>query len=431
MKPQLNSGQRIVVDQLIKLTEEGITVLGEGGTGKTFSIMSAAEEWLKAGKRLAMTAPTNKAVKQLEKAARQHGLALDRVKFCTIHKALGLALLPDAATKYVKQVGECIFDQYDIIVIDEGSMVSSRAFYDYILPEAATANTAMVIMGDKMQLPPPKEAESVALYHYPSHELTHVERFKADSGIAQLTSALRKVIEAKATFKFNAADYDIEVVKPAHFMARVVDTFDKDTDLEQVRALAWSNVRVNMINDAVRAKIYGKNAQTFEIGERVVTGCPVYEEREMLLSTDEECIVRNVQLSSIMDPESGDEYNTYLLTLEPIYDDTLKTVYAHVLHESSELDFKESLGALEKKALASNSRQMWARYNQLKDLFSDIRYCYCITVHRSQGSTYNTVMADVDNILKNRRKQERNQLLYVAFSRAAENLVTSKEQFVS
>lgn len=431
MKPELNEGQRAVVGKLIQLTEGGLTVLGEGGTGKTFSIMSAAEEWLKSGLRVAMTAPTNKAVKQLEKAARQHGLAIDKVKFCTIHKALGLALLPDAETKYVKQVGECIFDQYDKVVIDEGSMLSSRAFYDYVLPEAEKANTSLVIMGDKMQLPPPKESESVALQHFEDMELTHVERFKADSGIAKLTSALREVIERKGQFKFNATDYDIEVVKPAHFISKVVDTFDKDTDLEKVRALAWTNNRVDMINDAVRSKIYGKNAATYEIGERVVTGCPVYEDREMLLSTDEECIVRQVQVSSIMDPETGNEYATYLLTLEPIYDDTLKTVYAHVLHESSQLDFTEDLSVLHKKAVAGSNRQMWAKYNQLKDLFSDIRYCYCITIHRSQGSTYETVMVDVDNILRNNRRQERNQLLYVGFSRAAKNLITSKEQFVS
>ena len=427
----LNTGQKEAVKQLVQLKEGGLTLLGEGGVGKTYCIMAAAKQWLATGNRVALTAPTNKAVKQLIKEATRQGIQPGTVTFCTIHKALGLALLPDAAKPYVKQVGDCIFDQFDIVVIDEGSMVSSRAFFNYILPEAEKAGTPLVIMGDKMQLPPVRETESAALVHFPEIELTKNERFEDGGPISVLTKALRKVIELKGTFKFNAASHGVEVVKPAHFMNRVTSEFTLDTDLEQTRALAWSNIRVNAINQAVRAKLYGKDCATYEVGERVVTGKPIYSDRDLILSTDEECIVRNSQLSSFMCEESGKEYNTYLLTIEPVYDETVSTVTCHVIHESSQLEFTEDLNELYRRAEKSDSRQMWAKYNAFKDLFSDIRYCYCITVHRSQGSTYQTVMVDVDNILKNRRKQERNQLLYVAFSRAAKHLVTSKEQFVS
>lgn len=427
----LNTGQRHAVEQLTDLQKEGFTVLGEGGVGKTYTIMVAAKEWLKQGKRIAMTAPTNKAVKQLQKASVGAGIPTGAVTFATIHKMLGLALLPDAATKYTKQVGDCKFPDYDIIVIDEGSMVSSRAFYEYILHEAEDAKVKIVVMGDKMQLPPPRETESVALKHYDFVELTQVERFKSDGGIAKLTSDLRAVIEKNGTFKFNASAYDLEVVKPAQFVRKVVSMFDADTNLEQIRCLAWTNSRVDTINNAVREKIYGRNAERYEIGERVVTGKPIYDGMEMLLSTDEECIVRQVTLSSIMCPDSGKEYNTYMLSLEPIYDSDVKTVHCHVLHESSFLEFEEDLGVLYKKAETGNQRTLWAKYNALKDLFSDIKYCYCITVHRSQGSTYQTVLVDVDNILRNNRKQERNQLLYVAFSRPSETLITCKENFVS
>ena len=431
MRHELNQDQRLVVSKLLELDSNGITVIGEGGTGKTFSIMSAAEEWLKQGLRVAMTAPTNKAVKQLERAAREYGLPTGSIKFCTIQKALGLALLPDAETKYTKQVGECIFDQFDILVIDEGSMLSSRAFNDYILPEQFNTALKIVVMGDRMQLPPVKEKESVALKHWEQLELTKVERFKLGGGISTLTQELRRVIDNKGTFHFNASDYDVEVVKPAHFVNKVVDSFTADTDLDTVRAVAWSNIRVDVINNAVRQKIYGKAAHTFEVGERVVTGKPIYEDRELLVSTDEECVVASVQVSSIMEEETGVEYTTYLLALEPLHAERGTTIYCHVLHEDSQMDFDEALNVLYQKASKGNNRQLWTKYNVFKDLFSDIRYCYCITVHRSQGSTFNTVLVDVDNILKNPRKQERNQLLYVAFSRAAERLILCKEQFVS
>lgn len=427
----LNTGQEKAVEKLLSLTTGGFTLLGEGGVGKTYCIMAAVKTWLAQGKRVALTAPTNKAVKQLIKEGVKQGIPVGAVTYCTIHKLLGLALLPDAAKPYVKQVGECKFPDFDIIVMDEGSMLSSRAFFNYIIPEMEAAAAILVIMGDKMQLPPVKETESMALQHFPSMELFKNERFEEGGPISVLTKAMRKAIEAKAAFRFNSADYEVEVVKPAHFVRRVTEEFTLETSLEDVRAVAWSNIRVNAINEAVRQKLYGKDAATYELNERVVTGQPIYDDRTLILSTDEECLVKNSQLSSIMCEENGKEYNTYLLTLEPIYDDTVKTVSCHTIHETSLLEYKEDLAALYLRAEKAQSRQMWARYNAFKDLFSDIRYCYCITVHRSQGSTFKTVMVDVDNILKNTRRQERNQLIYVGWSRAAQNLIMNKEQFVS
>ena len=40
-------------------------------------------------------------------------------------------------------------------------------------------------------------------------------------------------------------------------------------------------------------------------------------------------------------------------------------------------------------------------YENVIDVIANIDYGYCITIHKSQGSTYNNVFVDIQNIIKN------------------------------
>ena len=408
---------------------KGLTLIGEGGTGKTTCIAHAVEEWIKAGLNVLLTAPTNKAVKQLESSIRSHGLTSSRINCTTLHKALGLTLLPSEENKYAARSGAGLLTDYDIVVVDEGSMVSKLAFYEYFLPDVKDNGNLVVIMGDAMQLPPVKETESAALLYYPAVNLTKVERFSAESGIAKVTSALRKSLETGTAYNFNA---EVETIKPAHFMQEVLPLFPDPSSCENTRILAWTNRRVDAVNSAIRESLYGKDVDTFMVGERVVTGSPLYEGNEPILSTDEECIVTNIQEGSLMDEDTSNEYKTLLLTLEPMYA-SVSTVYANVIHPDAVEALEADLDYLKRRAFegGSNSRYWWHRWHKLKDLFSQVRYCYCITVHRSQGSTFETVIVDAPDILKNGRSKERKQLLYVAMSRASKRLIVSREKFTA
>lgn len=57
-------------------------------------------------------------------------------------------------------------------------------------------------------------------------------------------------------------------------------------------------------------------------------------------------------------------------------------------------------------------------------MFLDLRHSYACTVHKAQGSTYDTVYVDLDDLYKAiRNKDMYNRLLYVAVSRAAKKVV--------
>jgi len=46
-----------------------------------------------------------------------------------------------------------------------------------------------------------------------------------------------------------------------------------------------------------------------------------------------------------------------------------------------------------------------------------------MTVHKSQASTYHTVILDVKDAMKDRDTKERQRLLYTAVTRASNNLI--------
>lgn len=434
----LNKCQKVACDGILHaFLDQGVTgakLIGEGGTGKTFSVMSIAKPLIDAGMGILFIAPTNKAVKQLEKSAKEYGLPNEFIDFSTAHRALGLAMLPDEENKFAAQVGHGTLDLFDVVICDEGSMLSRIVLQKYLLPRIQANNSKLLIMMDDMQLPPVKESYPSAMDLFQDHtyRLTTVERQQRDSTILTLTGALRTAIDGGKPFAHVEVGGDVEEIKTAEFTQAVVDAFDAETDLDKQRVLAWRNFRVNDINAAIRKKIYGPRAAKFEVGERIVTGAPITnEEGETLLSTDEECVVEAVSESFVHDEKYG-RFETLLLALRPLYADTSQ-VLCHVLAtEKEESRMWEKCGEIATRAKkSSGSRYLWAEYHRFKDQFASIKYCYCITVHRSQGSTYETAFVDVRDILANRKPSERKSLLYVAYSRPSKKLIINKKKYVA
>jgi len=62
-------------------------------------------------------------------------------------------------------------------------------------------------------------------------------------------------------------------------------------------------------------------------------------------------------------------------------------------------------------------------YDNYINMFADISYGYCITVHKSQGSTFDNVFIDSQNILKYNREDNINyKCLYTAITRASKKI---------
>lgn len=433
----LNTDQKAgtdwIVSNILEQKEQFMTLIGAGGTGKTYCIMSAATRLLEAGLKVLFTAPTNKAVKQLEKSAREFGLSMDNVSFMTTHSALGLAMLPNEDQKYTTKAGKGFMEVFDVCVVDEASMLSRIALFKYLIPDCEQFKTSLVGMGDDLQLPPVRENVSAIFSEFPTFRLEKNMR-QSEGPLLTVNGMLRTAMMANKPFPSPQADgAQIVSVLEAKFLKFVVDQFDEDTDLDKQRVLAWSNKRVDHINASIRAKLFGKRPPRYVVGERVVTGGPIKDaEGNITLGTDEECIVTHInEESSVYDEESGTEYRTIQLVLEPLYLSGQEVV--EVLHDDEVDRYEEQLEAMATAARNSSqhSRQLWAKFWGFKELFADIRYCYCITVHRAQGSTYDRVFVDVKDILRNKKRQERQRLIYVGYSRPRHQLFINKRKYVA
>lgn len=436
---ELNQGQKAAVERIVEFfggqrpAAYGLTLIGQGGTGKTTCVMTAVEQLLARGKRVLITAPTNKAVKQLVMSAQAHGLDMSAVTFNTVHRALGLAMLPSEDKKHAFRAGKGCLDAFDVMVLDEGSMLSKYVLYDYLIPECATLGIRLLVMGDDMQLPPVKEQVSPVFTEFETIRLTRVERQAEGSEILTVNGILRQAMKDSKPFVAPVVQGNgIQEILPAQFVSAVTEAFTLDTDLDSQRVLAWTNRRVDFLNSAIRQKLYGRKPDRFYPGERVVTGGPVKRNDEVILGTDEECTVVQYRITEVMDETDGEEYKVYQVILQPLFTNGGRVVVS-VLHEDEEDRVEAKLAKMSRMARGSTaeSGKIWKQFWAFKDMFANIRYCYCITVHRSQGSTYDRVFVDVKDILGNTVRSERQRLLYVAYSRPRHTLYTNKANYVA
>ena len=65
----------------------------------------------------------------------------------------------------------------------------------------------------------------------------------------------------------------------------------------------------------------------------------------------------------------------------------------------------------------------WDRYFYMKNTFPDLRQPDASTVHKSQGSSYDTVFIDMSNISTCHNSTQVARMLYVAFSRARSRII--------
>jgi hypothetical protein len=107
--------------------------------------------------------------------------------------------------------------------------------------------------------------------------------------------------------------------------------------------------------------------------------------------------------------KDGNEILIYLKELIYKYSSNLN------IDNMSKCDF---LSDIEKKISS-----IWKYWNEnVIDVFAQLNYGYCITVHKSQGSTFKNVFIDVYDIFDNNNKEDSLKCLYTAITRCSDNL---------
>lgn len=125
------------------------TVLAGGpGTGKTTTVARVLALLKRPGLRVALAAPTGKAAARLQESVREQagGLGLPELSAMTLHRLLGWR--PDSKTRFRHDATNRL--PYDVVVVDETSMVSLTMMARLL--EALRPDARLVLVGDPDQL---------------------------------------------------------------------------------------------------------------------------------------------------------------------------------------------------------------------------------------------------------------------------------------
>lgn len=365
--------------------------------------------------RVAFAAPTNKATRVLWEMAGAHGLS---VECSTIHKLLKLKVMSDAEKRYAaKRVSMDGFadrpmSRFDVVVVDEASMVGNkpqgaerehRGLYDMAVEEAAETGAKLIWVGDPAQLPPVQDSDSPAFQVPRRAELTRVVRQALDNPILALATWIRSAMYGEDSGETPALVMSdgtgAAKVQRDEWMERIFAAYDEDPfHPTKTKVLAARNKVVDDINQRVRAHLVGPDAaaEPYLAGERLVATEPValWERGRIAgvaMATDEEAVI--VSAERARHPKYF-QYLSWELELEVGGGMHFKT---YVVDPADRVRWQHDVEAIGKRESETGLRRYYLKW-ELNDAFGHLRHHYAMTVHRSQGSTYETVFVDAEDI---------------------------------
>lgn len=457
------------------VTDNMYTLMGYAGTGKT-SITKILLEYLK--KRNIsndITATTHKAKGVLAGAVNK--------ETSTIHKVLALAPNIDPTRVDLKnlemaKVNEGSFPT-DVLIIDEASFIGPDLF-KFIKARAEKEKQQVIFIGDPAQLKPPgkgnndqsleKENSPVFKEVKNRSELTQVERQAGDNPLGPILDAIRSNLKSEVPkFGFKSDIIGNQGIaftdSGKEFTKSIVQAFSSDNFKQNrnfVRAVTYTNERVGMLNQAIRKGL--GYTEEFVVGE-LMMGYDNFRKNkfgEYAINNSVDYVI--TELEYVPSKKIGEaalraaninmtplEMSGYNVTLQDISDPKAKPVKVFLVDKNNDIEQFEEL-ARQGEALAAkakNKESSFKYYYEFKESFAssvDIKspdgrvilkktldYGYAHTIHKSQGSTYTNIFVDLDTIDISRDAEERNQMKYVALSRATNvaYVFTNKTQGVT
>ncbi len=417
----LSDQQQTALEQLqdfVDGSESFFVLEGYAGTGKTTLLQAFVAQLQSQGdhRPIVFSAFTNKATKVLAQMMAAWGLGVDCLTCCQL-----LGLRPQINQETGEQEfipdkdQDSSFGKYALVVVDECSMVNQN-LWELLITEVSCFHTSVQILfvGDSAQLPPINEVCSQTFVAIANKALlTKVVRYGGAIGV--LAELIRCNLTShrlpQLTTDLNAERTEGTVVlQTSDWERQLVRAFSCDhsqANPDYVRALAYTNRRVNALNRQIRDAIFGKEVPRFVPDERLIAMHPIFgSEDEILMQTSSECIVEEAW------EDESQGWRIWCLFVE---NDANLVFTLRVLHESEQVRFKRELDQLAKA-------KQWQDFWDLKQRFASVNYSYALTIHKSQGSTFQNVFVDLPDAMRNRNVRERNQLLYVAVTRAAQRL---------
>jgi len=311
----------------------------------------------------------------------------------------------------------------DLIIIDECSMVTKYIFNSVI--EYSKPNAKIISVGDHHQCPAidssrtPNE-DSVTFSVKNRFELTEIIRQEKGNPILELADKVIKSIDTNHDVSFLKSikpDYNKETGKGIIISNRegaiksLTNYVKSQYDINQedninTFYIAYRNATVRNVNLSVRNAVFSNPKERFLPRDRVVAMSTYYKNQSP--------IIHNSEIYTIEKVRKGKYNNVHVYFL------TLKNVDLEIpiVSEDGIDDYNREKNYLTNEA--KRDRTKWKAYYKFIESFGSVDYAYCITIYKSQGSTYDTAYVDVSDIMGVRAltNKEKLQSVYVGITRA-------------
>jgi len=372
-----------------------ITIGGYAGTGKTTLISELRKEINNKATYLpvAFTTLTGKASSVLYDKLNENGAKFS-VDYCgTIHGLIykpGKMIWNNKLKTYIisgwrlKTIEE--IEQYQIIIIDEASMVSEKIWKDL-----SNFDITIIAFGDHGQLPPIGDS-NFNLMKNPKYILKDIHRQSLNSPIINLSKFVRE--EGYIPFGI----YSDKVFKLSWKEKRCQEMFKKvDFTDENLISLCGFNITRANINKMVRDKLNFNEVSPYP-GEKIVC-----------LSNDHSNKIMNGQIGKVIWVMANKK--SYMITIE-INDNIYECFVASRCFGEAKYTIYDQSQELKKLQKKANSKGFSLNF---------FDYGYTISVHKSQGSEWNKVV-----LFEQRTKRWEDDYyakwLYTAITRSKEKL---------
>jgi exodeoxyribonuclease V len=420
--------------------DEWLVIGGKAGTGKTTIAQAILEPYI--DKKCILVCALSHKAKLVISEKLVNAFGSKAIISKSIAGALGMKMDQETG-KFVidKSLG---FDppikKAKIIIVDEGSMINEQA-HQLIMAEKSK-RAKVIYIGDIRQLPPIREegsklADKPAPIFYGSNYVVLKERirqgeespilpfadFFGDNSrllfptLNPANSDCRKnIVNEKGALVFADNIYEvIETVLPLYQYA--VD----NKNMNIIKTITYRNDTRKRVNDLVREHIFGRNAaKEYNIGELLM-----FQDNYNLIDLLE-TISNSYEIQVTNVTEDYDDYKIWILefihekkpTSIKVLDESEKIRHADDVTKKFQYAKSLPYGTLERSVELNKA---WA----LRNRFAPVEYAYAITSHKSQGSTYNTVVVDERDIMniKKSSNKSKSQSMYTALTRASNTCI--------
>ena len=286
----LNEEQNNVYNNLLKFLqsdENEVLLIGYAGTGKTTLITKFINDIInnKLVKRIAIAAPTHKAVGIIKNKLygniyekEQSKNLMKYVEVLTIHRLLNYQNYIDnnGNTYFAKSLVDTNWDIYNLIVIDECSMLNNQIINDILLEleknyENKNNKLKIIYLGDPAQLPPVNQKISkIFTRNITKYYLEKIIRTN-NNNIMDLSNQHRKwILSGNDDDMPNLELYNSNSIKIHDNTSVWLNNFINNNNKNNI-ILSWTNKKCNLYNDYIRKSIFKKeNLSKYELGEILI-----------------------------------------------------------------------------------------------------------------------------------------------------------------